>query len=924
MKLACLGRALVTSGLFVLAANGADAQGLVSGTVLDSASGRSITGAAVRIESLGRETVTDRAGRFTMVGVPAGEHEMVTRYLGFVPARVRVTVVDGQSASVTLRLGSAVTELGTVVVTAARTGQAAALNQQQNAANLTNVVAADQIGRFPDANIGDALKRLPGITVALDQGEARFASIRGTEPRFNSVMINGERLPSAEAEIRQVQLDLIPSDMVQAIEVNKTLTPEMDADAIGGSVNVVTRAAPAGFRLSSTLGTGYNWIRDKPVAVGSAVAGGRFLEDRAGIIASASYYNHDFGSDNKEGVWSRTDDGRAYIEEFDTRRYDVQRIRRSLSGGFDYRLSDHSTLTIRSILNSRSDWENRFRARYILGEPDAQGVQNTEIRRQTKGGGPGSDNARLEDQRTQSHQLTGEHLLGSATLSWAASIASAFEKRPDERYIDWRVRNVGMRGNYSDEQTPLFDPVNPALVEPSRFTLRRIEQAESFTEDRDRNARIDLLLPIGSGSGSTWLKLGARLRGKDKVRENSYNFATPTTSLGNLAALPNADYTVKDNLAGPYRYGVFTTPEQLAAFDLFDPARFTLADQPGEYAAGNFDASEGIAAAYVQLNRQFTASLGVIAGVRVERTNVDYSGYEFNIDDESVSRTSGSRNYTDVLPSVNVRWGLSPTTVLRMAVTTSMARPNYFDLVPYREVSLEDEELATGNPDLAPTRSTNLDLSVERYFSSVGLLSAGVFHKNITDFIFHFTQFSATDPVSGAVFSTITQPRNGAEARVTGAEFALQRQLDFLPGMLRYVGVYLNYTWNDSRVKGLDIDGREGEKLPLLGTARHSANGSLSFDAPRVSIRLAINHQSESLDAGEGGYNEDAFFDRWADRRTDIDANGSVQLSQRLRFFIEANNLNDRPLRFYQGVRGRLMQDEFYGRRVQTGLKFDY
>src|SRR5690606_10798935 len=128
--------------------------------------------------------------------------------------------------------------LGALVVVATRSGQAAALNQQKNSANVTNIVASDQIGRFPDANLGDALKRIPGVTIALDQGEARFGSIRGTEPRFNSVMVNGERVPSAEAEVREVQLDLIPADMVQAIEVNKTLTPEMDADAIGGSVNV--------------------------------------------------------------------------------------------------------------------------------------------------------------------------------------------------------------------------------------------------------------------------------------------------------------------------------------------------------------------------------------------------------------------------------------------------------------------------------------------------------------------------------------------------------------------------------------------------------------------------------------------------------------------------------------------------------------
>jgi TonB-dependent receptor len=218
----------------------------------------------------------------------------------------------------------------------------------------------------------------------------------------------------------------------------------------------------------------------------------------------------------------------------------------------------------------------------------------------------------------------------------------------------------------------------------------------------------------------------------------------------------------------------------------------------------------------------------------------------------------------------------------------------------------------------------NFDLSVERYFESVGLVSVGLFHKEITDFIFNFTEFGATDPVTNRVFSQISRPRNGAEAKLTGAEFAVQRQLDFLPGALRYFGVYANYTYNSSSVEGLDIEGRELEELPLLGTAEHSANLSVSYDAPRLTFRVALNYQSESLDAGEGGYNEDAFFDRWADRRTDIDANASYLVTPRARLFVEANNLNNRPLRFYQGVRGRLMQDEYYGRRIQAGFKLDF
>jgi len=904
------------------------AQGIIVGSVVDSSSGLNVTGARVLVEPLRREANSDRSGRFQFPSIPAGTYRVTVRYLGYTASSQQVTVADGGRTTVAFRIAPALTQLGAVVVTDARSGQAAALSQQLNAPNVTNIVAADQIARFPDANIGDALKRIPGFTVALDQGEARFGSIRGTEPRFNSVMVNGERVPSAEGDVRQVQLDLIPADMVQALEVNKTLTPEMDADAIGGAVNVVTRAAPSGFRLSTTVGSGHNVIRIKPVYIGSLTVGNRFLDERLGVIASASYYDQQFGSDNKEGVWNYVDIGGTdtpYIEEFDLRRYDVQRTRRSISTSFDYRLSPTSTLMYRVLYNSRDDWENRFRARFVMSEIDSNGQQTAEIRRQTKGGGPGDRlrNARLEDQRTQSHQLSGQHLLRNfATVDWSASLARASETRPDERYIEWRRTGVLLDADYSDEQNPQYTPVTPAQVAPSAFTFRRIEILDGYTSEEDQNGRVDLTLPFRGGNST--VKLGLRYRGKEKDRRNRFDRAVPTTAFGNMAAAGAADFTYARSYIGPYDWGTFSTPEFLSGLDVYNPARFTFQDQPSEYAAGNYDATESITASYAQLTQQITPRVSAIVGVRVESTDISYNGFQYDIDTDDVTPTSGGRNYADVLPSINLRFDIDSRSVLRAAWTNTLARPNYFDLVPYREISLDDNELATGNPNLKATRSMNLDLMAERFFESVGLVSVGVFYKDISDFIFNFTEFTALDPVTGNTFNRITRPENGAGASLTGFEVAFQRQLDMLPGALRWTSVYVNYTNNNSSVEGVTLSGRDISGLPLLGTAEHSGNFSLSWDPPKASIRFAVNYQSESLDAGEGGYNEEAFFDRWADRRVDVDVNANWQVAPNARWFVEANNLTNRPLRYYQGVRGRLMQDEFYGYRLQTGIKFDF
>jgi len=190
--------------------------------------------------------------------------------------------------------------------------------------------------------------------------------------------------------------------------------------------------------------------------------------------------------------------------------------------------------------------------------------------------------------------------------------------------------------------------------------------------------------------------------------------------------------------------------------------------------------------------------------------------------------------------------------------------------------------------------------------------------------VYSFTRFNAVDATTGQTYLQITQPQNGPSAVLTGVEFAYQRQLDFLPGRLRNLGLYTNYTFNDSRVTGLGIASREDEVLPLLGTSKHSGNLSLSYDTPKATVRVAVNFQSEAMDATEGGYNEEAFYDRWATDRTDVDVNASFLVAPQARFFLEANNLTNRPLRFYQGDPSRIMQDEYYGFRLQTGFKFDF
>ena len=225
--------------------------GVVEGRVTDGATGEALPGARLAIPGTAIETSTDRQGMFRLTGVPAGQQTILVSYLGRRDETVDVDVTAGSARRLDVNLGAnKFEESVTVQAELIRDAQARALNQQKTAPNITNVVSADQIGSFPDANAAETVQRIPGISITKDQGEGRYVNIRGTDARLNSMMINGERIPAPDPLLRQVALDVVPSELLQAIEVSKALTPDMDADAIGGSVNLVMKTAPEKFRAA--------------------------------------------------------------------------------------------------------------------------------------------------------------------------------------------------------------------------------------------------------------------------------------------------------------------------------------------------------------------------------------------------------------------------------------------------------------------------------------------------------------------------------------------------------------------------------------------------------------------------------------------------------------------------------------------------
>ncbi|SHN44770.1 TonB-dependent receptor [Chitinophaga sp. CF418] len=917
------------------------APGLVTGNIVDKNQQLSLPGATLKLKPGNHYTVSNQQGKFEFLSVPAGTYTLEVTYIGYQTFTQEVTVAPGKATDLKLKMEAGGVAGKEVLVIGDRLrGQAKALNQQRNNPNITNIVSADQIGRFPDANVGDAIKRIPGITMQNDQGEARNIIIRGLAPELNSVSLNGDRIPSAEGDNRRVQMDLIPSDMVQTIEVNKTLTPDMDADAIGGSVNLVTRAAPNGPRVSATLSGGVNPIRNKALYTGSLVLANRFFDSKLGAVLSASYNNNDYGSDDMEATWSKDDFGHIYTSESEVRKYNVQRIRRSASAALDYKINAKNTLYANAMYNWRDDRENRYRLRITDIEPeyddnDAITGYVGSVRRETKGGIDNSRNKsrRLEDQRVQNYSLRGEHLLGSKVdLDWSASFSTASEDRPHERYIEYRADDGPVSLDLSDTRVPL---VTASSLTDQDFGFKSLSENHDYTRENELGLKLNLRFPFSVIPGQKGrLRVGGRLRLKDKERVNNFFEYEPITEFGNLAEISNIKISGKGYQPGEkYTPGTFVINTFLGGQQLDDATKFEKSDNPAEYLAVNFNAKERITAGYIRWDQDLTKQLSVIAGVRIENTHIDYEG-NIVAEEEDLEGTRKVKNsYTNVLPGITFKYNVNNDLVLRAAVTTSIARPNYYDIAPYVSSVADDAELSAGNPDLKAARALNFDLMAEQYFKSVGILSGGVFYKSISDFIYTYRDNAytmekfaadykdvATNPIPAGEKWTYKQARNGDNVKVYGFEVALQRQLDFLPGFLKGFGVYVNYTYTKSKADGIyNADGDKRTDVTLPGTAPHMFNASLSYESSRFTARLSGNYTASYLDELGG----DDFDDRFYDKQFFLDLNASFKLTKQLRVFGEANNLTNQPLRYYQGISSRTMQAEYYRPRYNFGLKFD-
>ncbi len=906
----------------------------IRGRIID-ASKQTLPGASIYIENLRTGVTSDVNGYYTFSNLNPGTYTIKISYVGYSPVEMKITIPAGKTLEKDVVLNEGL-ELQEVVVGGAFQGQRRAINSQKNSLGITNVVSADQVGKFPDSNIGDALKRISGINVQYDQGEARFGQVRGTSADLSSVTINGNRIPSAEGDTRNVQLDLIPADMIQTIEVNKVVTPDMDGDAIGGSINLVTKNSPYKRTITATAGSGYNWISEKAQLNLGFTYGDRFFNDKLGIMLSASYQNAPSGSDDVEFVWDTDSKGTICLTDYQIRQYYVTRERQSYSAAFDWDINANHKLFFKGIFNNRNDWENRYRLTLKDLNKDvnkkkegAVADNKASVRLQTKAGSPNNRNARLERQRTMDFTLGGEHLFGKLSMDWNASYARASEERPNERYLGYELKKQNFDIDLSDIRRPYASAqAGSTLILNNDFSLQELTEQQEDIVEKDLKFSMNFKLPLVKGFYSNQLRFGAKVVDKSKDKDlEFYDYEPVDEKAFNSNSFSNTNEQNRNGYmpGEKYKAGTFISKEYVGGLDLNNSNLFNKTENPEEL-AGEYKARETVTAGYLRFDQNFGKKLSAMVGLRLENTHLKYNGRKLTLNDdgdpESLTVTPDVKDsYLNILPSVLLKYNVNEDFKIRGSFTETLSRPKYSALIPNVNINNKDSELTLGNPELKPTTSFNFDLSADYYFKSVGLVSIGIYYKDINDFI--VTQTVRGYEYEGNSYDKFMQPRNAGDANLLGVEVGYQRDFGFIAPTLKCVGFYGTYTYTHSKVNNFNFTGRENEKdLKLPGSPEHTANASLYFEKGGLNVRLSYNFASDFID--EMG--ESAFYDRYYDKVNYMDVNASYTFGKKLRttFYAEANNLLNQPLRYYQGISERTMQSEHYGVKVNAGVKINF
>ncbi|MBC3364194.1 TonB-dependent receptor [Pseudomonas sp. SWRI154] len=798
-------------------------------------------------------------------------------------------------------------------------GQAAsidqALKEQRSSDSIKSVVHADGVAQLPDENVAEAVQRLPGVSVERDQGEGRFVSVRGLGPDLNSVTINGTLVPAPESERRAVALDVLPSELVQSLSVIKTLTPDMDANSLGGTVDVKSLSAfdHKGLFYTGSSEASYDKNTGQTSPKFSGAISDRFSLgdgiDNFGVAAALSWQKRDFGSDNVEtgGAWDFEQGPR--LEELEMRDYDIRRERAGGGLNFDYKPDDLSSYYLRTLYSRYKDSETRNAASIAFDDPQAAGeLGAAEGERKLK--------QREETQEIQSYVLGGERLFGLWTLSGQGGYSKSSEDSPGHIAGATFKGIDGFDGGFYDSDKPR-PIIAPGFYDPANFSLDKVDWEQQKTTDTEKNLRLDLARDYDLNGYASQVKFGGKVSRRDKDNDLEAWVYEDFGDLGFTDEQLNLGQFQKGNV--DYRLGRFGPGISADAIKQLlgglDRDQFYDAQ---ESRVNDFTMSEDINAAYL-MNTVDIDDWRFIAGMRYEGTEFEAKGT--GATDGVFTDTQTRRKYHHWLPGLHARYQLDKNTQVRAAWTKSVVRPTFGQLAP--GFVIDDDEATFGNPDLKPLESSNLDLGIEHFMGHAGTVSAFVFYKDIKNFVYN-TDLAGTGAWTD--FAEAHSFANGDSAKLYGLELAYSQKFDWLPapwnGLL--LGANTTFSRSDAEIEGFDqASGTQRKRsIDLPNQSDTVGNLMLGWENDKLSLRLSANYKSAYL--YELASISDRDHDLHVDAQTFVDFSARYSLTKNLQVSLEAQNLTDESYFVYTGHRSYNGQYEEYGPTYKLGLTFTH
>jgi len=968
---------LILGAIMLCRASAQNGTGAIAGTIQDSA-GSILVSAKVALEPSGRQTASDNQGFYRISNLPAGEYTLTASYVGFAVSTTKVTVTAGQTVTSNVALQVA-SQADSVMVTAGRLqGDAEAINIERMSANIVQVLPEGTITSLPNTNIADAVGRLPSVSLERDEGEGKYIQVRGLEPRFTGVTINGVNVPTPEVTVRQIKLDVVPSNIVERLEIYKTLSADQDADGIGGTVNIVTKTPleKPTYELSGTAG--YNPLQNGFWRGGfDGTFGQRFgASKRFGVLIGGTFDKTNRGIDDLEPnptygqvvdphTGNSSGPNVAYFSTEDRRSYDYYRTRYGFDIGADYKVTPHVTVSIKGLyadfhdfgdtrvytptagtLIGASGTDLTFAGPTPTQQCDAAAIANGcsygnwsyrhYVRRpdqQIFSGLVGARHDYAKDVITYDFAVSRGHNIGGQdfpTTYFSGPSSVAFTQNLTNHYRPPFVATDGTNG-----YDPTLYTVNESDFSYYHATQLNIQGSASWAHDYTIH------------SHPSTFSMGLKIRNSHSDQAESdhhyaYTGTNPFTLASVVGGYTNPTYYNKSFAIGGQAYGPtsdYNKIIQAVTGDLGAYTRDTIGDLTTS-AQAFFNADERVSAGYVE-DVIFLGKLRLQGGVRFENTNTHFLANTVipNADPTQPPAISANRkdsSYFFALPSVQAQYQLQSNTNLRMVYGRGLARPNIGDEVPTTttDPNTSPGSITQGNPNLKATNGNNIDVLVEHFFQPLGILQAGYFYKWLNDPIYNTTT-TVTEQYNGQPKQfQLQQSINGPSAHIQGVEASWEQRFSFLPGMLNGFGIAANYSHTTSQATfPAGFNGGRTDKPDLQRTAPNNYNFNLTYDKSRFSSRFAISHNDTSIfaygwNAGTGPANDPILGlkgptgDNYLYAHTQYDVQGSYRLYKGVTFVASGLNLSNEVFGFYYGSKIYPNQREYYRPTYSFGVRW--